>query len=214
MRTTDASGTTVYLPRDTDAALKKLGVIGALAAAREWERACIVAAICRPWTGGGRPTKAFREAGYLTIEGLMKQGVYGLRSHHAVVAYLRAWEIGGLPLPVLGGKSQLPDGDFPDPAELYLDRAVPAADEPAPLPAADGEPEPLPEPEPQPQPHAGPPRRHPLEAIAVRIGQLDPIEIAEDHDRYGEYLSWMKEITASLESIQAEMALHVKTRSA
>lgn len=124
MKSTNSRGyIEVYMPRDKEAALNKLADLSAVAASREWERAALVALMVRQGKAG-RPRKNVTNVRDISgkqesISEFTRHGVYGFRSQDAVRAYLKAWELGGMPMPEYGQKAELPKGEFPDIKELY-----------------------------------------------------------------------------------------------
>lgn len=211
MRTTDANGRTqVYLPKSAADAVTKLGQIGSLAAAREWERAALVAAICKP-ARRGRPAKKTGPKDSYNIDELRKVGIYGLRSRHAVQAYLNAWALSGLPVPELGTHLTLPDGDFPDFAELYPDKAgqepVPVAETAPDAPGEDdGDSDTAGDaPAPTGSPGPRPARRISLGVIAADLGQLSAEDITSDPGNLDANLAHLHDIIATAEEILNEV---------
>jgi hypothetical protein len=122
MRETGANGhECVFMPKDVHSSIGKLATIGVSFAKRQWETAAIVAMICERGKAG-RPKNGLTSQPNnkrLSVRELASKGIYGLQSRAAITAYLRAWDISGLPVPEPGMKVELPVDDFPDVPSLY-----------------------------------------------------------------------------------------------
>jgi hypothetical protein len=124
MRETSANGhEVVFMPKDVYSSVNKLATISWGVSRRQWETAAIVAMICQR----GKPGRPAKNAGTgransadrISIRELASKGIFGLRSQDSIRAYLRAWDISGLPAPEAGQRIELPIDDFPDVPTLY-----------------------------------------------------------------------------------------------
>lgn len=136
MRETGSNGkTAVFMPKDRIAAVNKLASLSSLAAAREWERAAMIALLVKRGTPGRKRTniRANGDEPY-SIKEFTRLGIYGFRSEDSIRAYMKAWESSGLETPAWGDRIELPSTEFPDVPALYgrvaLDTPEPTLDPP------------------------------------------------------------------------------------
>ena len=198
MRGKDSNGHEyIFMPREPDKAINKLADLGVLAAAREWERAALVALLVKN-NGRGRPRSGVaRGFNKYTISEFTRIGIYGFKTDIIVAAYLRIWEMTGLPVPEPGERVTLPIQDFPDlneilgrkPGEdLDLDEEVEDESEdeeeeaPSPTPRSrSARPSPSPSPSPSPAPPAPPrpPARGAIDNLLAAFNRISPNEIVQ-----------------------------------
>jgi hypothetical protein len=216
MHETNSRGRTeVYMPRDRQSATHKLGELSAVAAKREWDRAALIALLVKPGKPGRKRTNV-RPSGQepYTINEFVRLGVYGFRSKDAVRAYLKAWELSGLPTPEWGGKVEMPCTEFPDVSELYtvnLDRGI--EPEPKPLDEADShandseddEMDDDTQDEPSPNPRPSPPHADPIQGFLRVLDKMDPSVVVAGQDP-GNVTLLIKTMTSWLESLREAAA--------
>ena len=214
MRETNGRGNVlIYMPRNRQDAAHKLGELSALAAAREWERAAIIALLVRPGKPGRKCSNVRPKdtQGTYNINEFVRLGIYGFRSCDSVRAYLRAWGLSGLATPEWGQKIELPHNEFPDVETLYgrvgADESTqeldPWEDEEAPEGTED-----RPEVEDAPSPpHPGPiPRPRPeqtsmLDKFLQALDRTDPAAVVQGHDP-GQISLLIKTLDSWLESLR------------
>lgn len=103
---------TITIPRTVDAAARTLTELGELATATEWHRAAIVAAYVQEREGQGQ-TLGRTAQGLESARDFAARKIHGLKSHHTVLIYLRAWmeQVGKRPVP--GQEVKLPTEPWP-----------------------------------------------------------------------------------------------------
>jgi hypothetical protein len=132
----------IVIPASPEEAMARLGVLGLLSTASEWERACLVRALTKPGRSGRQTNSA--TFGRLSFSRFAKLGIHGLTSHTSVSYYWYAWQRAidaGIAVEVsLGDQIDLPTepwSDFNAPTEPNVDDAVTAALEADPRAVAD-----------------------------------------------------------------------------
>lgn len=119
MRETTSNGAQkISMPRDRQKGAEKLAGLSALAATREWERAALIALLVKKARPGRKRATSSANDRY-SINEFTRLGIYGFRRHESVRAYLKAWEISGLPIPEYGDSVILPLSEFPEASVLY-----------------------------------------------------------------------------------------------
>lgn len=202
MRGKDSNGHDfIIMPREPDKAINKLADLGVLAAAREWERAALVSLLVKN-KGRGRPrSSSGGNFDRYSISEFARIGVFGFRTEIIIAAYLRIWEMTGLPIPSLGDRVTLPIQDFPDLNEILgrnpgedvdLDdedvddetEDDTGEEEEVPAPSRGrGRPVPRPAPSPSPSPSPAPPRppnRSAIDNLLAAFNKFSPTEIVKD----------------------------------
>lgn len=101
----------ITIPASVDEAVDKLGSLGKLLTATEWERAAILAAFVRLDEHGGDKTKT--ESSLASTAEFAAKGIVGLKSKDTVRRYVNAWmdEVKVRPTP--GQPVDLPTAEFP-----------------------------------------------------------------------------------------------------
>lgn len=103
--------TTINVPASLREAKSRLGALGKLLTATEWERAAVLAAFVSLAEGRG---KALANAGSsISCEEFSSFGIVGLKSKDTVRRYVQAWADSGKPRPEPGTKVTLPTEGFP-----------------------------------------------------------------------------------------------------
>jgi hypothetical protein len=107
--------TRITIPRTVTGITKRLGELGKLATATEWERAALVASIVRVvGRGGDRRSGEFkRSIAFETPDQFAARHIHGLTSANTVRLYANRWfdAMGDYPEP--GAKIDLPDLEWP-----------------------------------------------------------------------------------------------------
>jgi hypothetical protein len=212
MHATDSTGHTyIFMPRDREKAVNQLASLSALAAAREWERAALVALLVE--SRRGRPKVGPKFDRY-SISDFARVGIYGLRSTNTIAAYLKIWGMTGLPVPEPGDKVTLPLQEFPDMGEIY-GREPKVEDEdvdqefeededeeessPRPRPAARPSPNNTDAPKPRPD------GRDPIDALLSAFNRVSPEEVANGATQeqirilYKSLESWLEDLKELIE---------------
>lgn len=103
----------VQIPASVDEAVDKLGSLGKLLTAKEWERAAILAAFVEVRETTGRPAETRGTPRFENPRQFAKRGIVGLRDDKTVARYVKAWmnEVGVRP--VSGTEVTLPTTPFP-----------------------------------------------------------------------------------------------------
>lgn len=106
----------ITIPKSIQAAKARLGAIGHLLTATEWERAAIVYAFTEPADRYSHP-KATANSQSLNLAAFARLGIQGLNREQTVAAYRKAWHdaiLDGQATPVEPGERvELPTRDWP-----------------------------------------------------------------------------------------------------
>ena len=102
----------IHIPATPEAADLRLGDIGSIVTAREWERAAIIAARVRLADGpGGNVTS---DNAHLTPTQFAALGITGLRSHNTIQRHVQNWlDANDDQYPELGADIVMPEKDYP-----------------------------------------------------------------------------------------------------
>lgn len=108
----------IQIPASVNEAVEKLGSLGKLLTATEWERAAIVAAFVEEGEGRGKSVNA---SSSISPQEFAALGITGLRSKDTVRRYVRAWmdEVGTRPQ--AGHSVSLPSKLFPNDSRGTID---------------------------------------------------------------------------------------------